>query len=120
MGEHAKLLQLCATLWTVAYQVPLSMGFSGQEYWSGLPCSPPMGLPEPGIKSVSLKSHALTSRFFTSSAMWEVHVLHTRHNKFRQKVYYIYAQVYCLIALCLPVMFTGLEKNDRYRRIQES
>ena len=44
---------LCVTLWTVAHQAPLSMGFSRQEYWSGLPC-PPLGtLPVPGIKSVS-------------------------------------------------------------------
>ena len=48
-GEHAKLLQLCATLWTVAYQVPLSMGFSGQEYWSGLPFSFPGDLPDQGL-----------------------------------------------------------------------
>ena len=34
---------LCATPWTVAHQAPLSMGFSRQEYWSGLPCPPPGG-----------------------------------------------------------------------------
>ena len=38
-------LWLCATLWTVARQAPLSMGFSRQEYWSGLPCPPPGDLP---------------------------------------------------------------------------
>ena len=38
------------TLWTVARQAPLSMGFSRQEYWSGLPCPPPGDLPNPGIK----------------------------------------------------------------------
>ena len=37
------------TLWTVACQAPLSMGFSRQEYWSGLPCLPPGDLPNPGI-----------------------------------------------------------------------
>ena len=46
--------QLCPTLfdpiWTVAHQAPLSMGFSRQEYWSGLPCLPPGDLPDPGIK----------------------------------------------------------------------
>ena len=41
---------LFATLWTVAYQAPPSMGFSRQEYWSGLPCSPPGDLPNPGIE----------------------------------------------------------------------
>ena len=41
---------LFVTLWTVAPQTPLSMGFSRQEYWSGLPCPPPGHLPSPGIK----------------------------------------------------------------------
>ena len=45
---HAKLLQSCQTLnlWTIAHQDPLSMGFSRQEYWSGLPCLPPRDLPQ--------------------------------------------------------------------------
>ena len=42
--------QLCSTLWTVARQAPLSMRFSQQEYWSGLPCLPPGDLPNPGTK----------------------------------------------------------------------
>ena len=49
-------VQLCATLWTVACQAPLSMGFSRQEYWSGLPCAPPGDLPDPGIEPESLTS----------------------------------------------------------------
>ena len=43
-------VQFFATPWTVAHQVPLSMGFSRQEYGSGLPCPPPRDLPNPGIK----------------------------------------------------------------------
>ena len=39
-----------AILWTVAYQIPLSMGFSRQEYWSGLPFPSPGDLPNPGIE----------------------------------------------------------------------
>ena len=49
---HAQLLshvQLCVTPWTVAHQPPLSLGFSRQEYWSGLPCPPPGDLPNSGI-----------------------------------------------------------------------
>ena len=42
-----------ATPWTVADQAPLSMGFSTQNYWSGLSCLPPGDLPDPGIKSAS-------------------------------------------------------------------
>ena len=62
---------LCVTLWTVALQAPLSMGFSRQEYWNGLPCPPPGDLPDPGIKPVSLKSPASAGRFFTTSTTWE-------------------------------------------------
>ena len=56
-----------ATLWTVAHQAPLSMRFSRQGYWSGLPCPPPGDLPDPGIKPISLLSPALTGRFFTTA-----------------------------------------------------
>ena len=41
MVSHFSRIRLFATLWTVAHQVPLSMGFSRQEFWSGLPCPPP-------------------------------------------------------------------------------
>ena len=50
-------VQLRATLWTAALQAPLSMGFSRQEHWSGLPCPPP-GDPSLGIKPASLMSPA--------------------------------------------------------------
>ena len=51
------------TPWTVAYQASLSMGFSRQEYWSGLPFPPPGDLPDPGIEpgSPTLEADALTS-----------------------------------------------------------
>ena len=66
---------LFVTLWTVASQALLSMGFSGQEYWSGLPCPPPEDLPDPGIKSVSLMSPALAGGFCTTSAPWEAQII---------------------------------------------
>ena len=44
--------------WTVAHQAPLSMGFSRQEYWSGLPFPPPEDLPDPGTKPISPTSPA--------------------------------------------------------------
>ena len=71
MLSHFSCVQLCATLWTVAQQAPLSIGFSRQEYWSGLPCPPPGDLPDPGIKPASPMSPALAGRFFTSSTIWE-------------------------------------------------
>ena len=54
------------TLWTVAHQVPPSMGFSRQQYWSGLLFLPLGDLPDPGIELESLVSPALAVRFFTT------------------------------------------------------
>ena len=71
---HFSCFQLFATLWTVARQAPLSMGFCRQKYWSGLPCPPPGDLPEPGIEPESLVSPALAGGFFTTSATWEAQV----------------------------------------------
>ena len=59
------------TLWNVACQAPLSIGFSRQEYWSGLPFPPAGDLPNPGIEPVSLWSPELAGGFFTTSATWE-------------------------------------------------
>ena len=55
MPSHFSHVHLFATPWTVARQAPLSVGFSRQEYWSGLPCPLPGDPPNPGIKPVSLK-----------------------------------------------------------------
>ena len=55
------------TIWIVAHQAPLSMGFSRQEYWSGLPFPPPGDLPNPGIELLSPASLALSGRFFTAA-----------------------------------------------------
>ena len=46
-------VRLTATLWTIAHQAPPSMGFSRQEYWSGLPFPAPGDLPNPGIEPES-------------------------------------------------------------------
>ena len=66
-------VQLLVTLWTVAHQAPLSMGFSRQEYWNGMPCPPPGYLPDPGIESTSLASSALTGGFFSTGAGWVIY-----------------------------------------------
>ena len=68
------VVQLCplfATPLTVAHQASLSMGFSRQEYWSGLPCSPPRDLPNSGIEPECLMSAALADEFLTTGATWE-------------------------------------------------
>ena len=66
-------VQLFVTPWTVAHQGPLSMGFSRQEDWSGLPFPSPGYLPNPGIKHVS---PPLAGRFFITSTTWEAHILY--------------------------------------------
>ena len=64
---HFSCVQLFVTLWTVAHQAPLSMGFSRQEYCE-FPCPPPGDLPDPGTEPVSLMSPALADGFYTTSA----------------------------------------------------
>ena len=64
-------VSLFATLWTVARQAPLSMGFSRQAYWSGWPLPLPGDLSNPGIEPESLMSPALAGGFFITSATWE-------------------------------------------------
>ena len=54
------------TPWTVAHQATLSMEFSSQEYWNGLPPPSPRNLPDPGIKPVSPASSVFTGKFFTT------------------------------------------------------
>jgi len=66
-----------STLRTVTCQAPLTMGFSRQEYWSGLPCLPPGDFPNLGIEPESLVSPALAGRFFTSSATFPGSLWHS-------------------------------------------
>ena len=73
MLNYFSHIQLFVTPWTKALQAPLSIRLSRQEYWSGLPCSPPGDLPDPGIKPASLTSPVLAGGFFTTSTTWEVH-----------------------------------------------
>ena len=65
------LCQLFMTLWTIAHQTPLSMGFSRQEYWRVLPFPYPEDLSDPGIEFTSLTSPALACGFFTTNTTWE-------------------------------------------------
>ena len=94
----AKSLQLCLTLWDpmdcsppvhgIGLWMgfcPLSMGFSKQEYWIGLPWPPPEYLPDPGIELTSLMSPALADRFFTTEPpgvdLWCHHFMANRWEK---------------------------------------
>ena len=61
--SHFSCVQLFVTLWTVACQAPLSLGFPRQDYWSRLSFPPPGDLPDPGIEPMS---PALSGGFFTT------------------------------------------------------
>ena len=66
---------LFVTLWTVAGQAPLSVGFSRQDYWSGLPCPPPGDLCNPGIEPMSLMSLALQAASLPTEPPGKPHFL---------------------------------------------
>ena len=66
---YCLVTKLCPTLCDIC-QSPLSIGFSRQEYWSGLPCPPPEDLPDIGTEPAGLLSLALIGRFFITSATW--------------------------------------------------
>ena len=68
----------------VAYQAPLSMGFSKQEYWNGLPFASPGDLPDPGIEPRFLMSPTLAGEFFITSTPWEVLLSLDFYNKIPQ------------------------------------
>ena len=79
-------VRLFATPWTIAHQVPLFMGFSRQEYWSGLPFPSPGDLPDPGIKprSPALQADALTSEppaYMCSIKLWQKQQEYTMRKK---------------------------------------
>ena len=71
MLSYFSHVQLCVTLGTLAWQASLSMGFSRQEYWNGLLCSPPGDLPSLRIKPMSFMFLASAGRFSTISTTWE-------------------------------------------------
>ena len=77
---HACMLNLLShvwlfvTLWTIAHQSPLSLGFSRQEYWNALPCLPPGDLLDPGVEPAFLMPPALSGGLFTTSITWEAQI----------------------------------------------
>ena len=74
--SHFSRARLFVTLWTITHQALLSMGFSRQGYWSGLPCLPLGDLPNPRIKPTFLIPPALADRFSTTGTTWEAHSDH--------------------------------------------
>ena len=72
-AQSLSCVRLFLTLWIVAHQSLLSMGFSWQEYWGGLPFPAPEDLPDPGIEAMSPVSPALAGGFFTTAPwIWKI------------------------------------------------
>ena len=91
--SHFSCVWCFVTLWTMAHQTPLFMGFSRQEYWSRLPCPPPGELPNPGIEPTSLIFPSLTGRFFTTSTIWEAPCIYMENNSVLKKCSAIYSNI---------------------------
>ena len=70
--SESEVAQSCPTPWTVAHQAPPSMGFSREEYWSGVPFPSPGELPDPGIKPAS---PALAGECFAAAPPGELEYL---------------------------------------------
>ena len=79
--SHFSHVWLFVTPWIIACQAPLSMEFSRQNYWSGLPCPLPGDLPNPGTEPISLMSPALIGGFFNTSPTWEANKYRTPQQK---------------------------------------
>ena len=74
MFSRFSCVPLFVTLWTVAFQAPLSMGFSRRDYWCGLPYLPPGDLPDLGMEPMSACISCISGRFFAHWTTWEAHV----------------------------------------------
>ena len=97
-GSVAKLCPTLATPWNVACQAPLSMGFSRQEYWSGLPFPSPGDLPDPGIKpgSPALQTDSCIAGGFL---LTELH-----RNAFLNSFFFLYVSLSPLAQPCPPIL----------------
>ena len=80
MLSHLVVSDSFESPWTVACQTPLSMGFSRQEYWSGLPFLIPGDLPDPRIEPMSSVSPALAGKFFTTEPHGKPYIRTLRHH----------------------------------------
>ena len=87
-AQMLSCVHLLETLWTVAHQAPLSMGFSWQIYWSGLLIPPPGDLPDPKMEPTSLVSPTLAGGFSTTSITWKAnHSIIKEYFEFRKVTY---------------------------------
>ena len=85
-------VQLFGTPRTVARQAPLSMEFSRQEYWAGLPFTPPEDLPNPGIEPASPESPASTGKFFTTKPPGKPSLVSKTSNKTMMYFFFTFSE----------------------------
>ena len=102
-AQPLRHVQLFATLWTIAHQVPLSMVFSRQECWSGLPFPIPEYLPNPGIQPASRLSPAVAGAFFTP-------VPHCEHTKLPFSLLFSASEIQSLPMQIKAITYSGEKK----------
>ena len=128
--SHFSHVQLCVTLWTVAHQAPLSMGFSRQEYWNGLPCCPSGDFPNPETEPTSPASPALQADSLPTELHGKprIRVSVNTHIICMCVCIYIYTHThtyihsfqFCQFQHCLNSYGLELNWNKKYKRLQES
>ena len=96
------------TLWAVAHQALLSMGFSRQEYWKGLPFPPPGDLPDPGMKPLSPVSSALQADSLPFSH-WGSPKTEILCEKYKHRITHLICSCFSpIFSLNLPLLFLSL------------
>ena len=103
-----------ATLWTVAHQTPLSMGFPRQKYWSGLPFPPPRDFHDPGVEPTSLVSLELAGRLFTTVSPGKPIVACISTSLFhgrKQRAYHVCLSIQQLVDIWVVPTFLAVINN---------
>ena len=120
MLSHFSCVQFSVTPWTVGHQAALPMGFSRQEYWSGLPCPPPGDLPDPGMEPVFPESPALQTDSLPPSHLGSP-VLASIIQQSDSVIYiYIYIYIYILFHIFSTVVYYRILTivNSQYCKYQ--
>ena len=112
---------LFVTLWTVAHQAPLSMGFSRQEYWNELPFPPPGNLPNPGIESTS---PTLADGFFTTEPPGKPRIAQKRRRyRFIGIKFLHHTGICCLVSQLCPTLSNPMDcspPGSSFHRISQA
>ena len=120
MLTHFSCVQLFVTPWTVAHQAPLSMGFSRQEYWNGLPFPSPGNLPDPGIKPGSPALQADSLPFVPSGKTYAHKHTHTHIHTHTHTHIFISVSIVHSLSLSLYIyIYTHTYIHELYTPIHE-